>query len=79
MCHKGTHMANEIRKSMQDMKEELDKELETQKKNQTEILKNVLWKASVMPWLGEKMEHLSLRTRLKSQHSNKDKCKLIWR
>lgn len=42
MCHKGTHMANEIRKSMQDMKEELDKELETQKKNQTEILKNVL-------------------------------------
>lgn len=42
MCHKGTHMANEIRKSMQDMKEELDKELEIQKKNQTEILKNVL-------------------------------------
>lgn len=35
-------MANEIRKSVQDRKEELDQELETQKKNQAEILKNVL-------------------------------------
>lgn len=39
MSHKRTQTANEIRKSIQDMKEELDKEIEIQEKNQTEILK----------------------------------------